>query len=63
MHAVVHYFSTHTIVTLARALELHHKPSVVFALAAETANLFNLAGNYQDTLRRDSRILYFMTYI
>lgn len=33
------------IVTLARALELGHKPAIVFSLAAETSNLFNLAGN------------------
>ncbi len=34
------------IVTLARALELGHKPSVVSSLAAETAQLFTLAGEW-----------------
>lgn len=33
--------------TLARALELGHKPSVVSSLAAETGQLFTLAGQYR----------------
>ena len=32
------------LVTLARALELGHKPSVVFSLARETSDLFTRAG-------------------
>ena len=38
--------SLHT-VTLGRALELKHKPSVIYSLAVETANLFTVAGRYR----------------
>ena len=33
-------------VTLARALELKHKPSVIYSLAIETSKLFTVAGKY-----------------
>ena len=34
-------------VTLARALELGHKPAVVYALSSETSKLFTVAGEQQ----------------
>ena len=45
-HSLTHSLSRRSshAVTLARALELGHKPSVVSSLAAETAQLFTLAG-------------------
>ena len=36
------------LVTLARALELGHKPSVVFSLARKTSGLFTLAGEVEN---------------
>ena len=34
------------VVTLARALELKHKPSVIYSLAVETSKIFTVAGRW-----------------
>lgn len=45
---------THFTVTIARAIELKHNASLIAALAFETANFYQKAGQYVDSLKEIS---------